>query len=99
MRLVRSCGRRIYSLKSPSNDITDDHKLQLLIDSIVDYAIYMIGLDGDVLSLNLGARRLKGYAPEEILGRSFENFYTPEDRAVGMPKKALAIARDTGRFN
>jgi len=77
----------------------DDRKLQLLVDSIIDYAIYMIDLGGHVQSWNAGARRLKGYAPEEVIGRSFENFYTPEDRAAGTPKRALAVARETGRFN
>jgi PAS domain S-box-containing protein len=59
----------------------------------------MISLDGKVLSWNSGASRLKGYTPEEIIGGSFESFYTPEDRAAGTPKRALAIARETGRFN
>jgi PAS domain S-box-containing protein len=76
----------------------DDRKLQLLVDSIVDYAIYMISTDGEVLSWNAGARKLKGYAFDEIVGRSFENFYTPEDRAAGTPRRALAIARESGRF-
>src|SRR3954464_13940928 len=59
----------------------------------------MIDLDGNVLSWNAGARKLKGYAPEDIIGRSFANFYTPEDRAAGTPQRALAVARETGRFN
>ena len=71
---------------------------QLLIDSVVDYAIYMIGLDGRVRSWNAGAARLKGYAASEIVGRSFATFYTPEDQAAGIPQKALQTARETGRF-
>jgi PAS domain S-box-containing protein len=86
-------------LDEDTDPMRDDRKLQLLVDSIVDYAIYMIDLEGNVLSWNSGARRLKGYAPDEIVGRSFENFYTPEDRAAGTPQRALAIAGDTGRFN
>jgi PAS domain S-box-containing protein len=76
----------------------DTHYLQLLIDAVVDYAIYMIGTDGRVLSWNTGARRLKGYAPEEIIGQPFSNFYTPEDREAGIPARALKVAREEGRF-
>lgn len=71
---------------------------QLLIDSVVDYAIYMIGLDGRVRSWNAGAARLKGYTAEEIVGKSFSTFYSPGDQAAGIPQKALQTARDTGRF-
>jgi PAS domain S-box-containing protein len=73
-------------------------QLQLLIDAVVDYAIYMIGLDGRVLSWNTGAIRLKGYEPREIIGQSFSRFYTPEDQAVGLPQRALAVAKKEGRF-
>jgi len=52
--------------------------LQLLIDAVVDYAIYMIGLDGRVLTWNTGAVRLKGYSVDEIIGQSFCKVYTPE---------------------
>jgi PAS domain S-box-containing protein len=75
-----------------------DH-LQLLIDAVVDYAIYMIGPQGQVMSWNSGARRLKGYGPEEIIGQSFSKFYTLEDQAAGIPDKALATARAEGRFH
>ena len=74
-------------------------QLQLLIDAVVDYAIYMIGLDGRVLSWNSGAVRLKGYEPREIIGQPFSRFYTPEDQAAGMPQKALRVAKEEGRFH
>jgi PAS domain S-box-containing protein len=73
--------------------------LQLLIDAVVDYAIYMIGPQGLVMSWNSGARRLKGYSREEIIGQSFSKFYTLEDQAAGIPDKALATAREEGRFH
>ncbi|MGZ5866425.1 MAG: PAS domain S-box protein [Xanthobacteraceae bacterium] len=76
----------------------DARHLQLLIDSVVDYAIYMIGLDGRVLSWNAGAARLKGYSPDEIIGQPFSRFYTPEDQQNGVPQRALAEAREHGRF-
>lgn len=78
---------------------TDARSLQLLINAVVDYAIYMIDLDGYVRTWNAGAMRLKGYSSDEIIGRHFSDFYTEEDRAAGLPQKALATARETGRFH
>lgn len=73
--------------------------MQLLIDAIVDYAIRMLDVDGTVVSWNSGAARLKGYTADEIMGRTFSAFYTPEDCANGLPQRALATARETGRFS
>jgi PAS domain S-box-containing protein len=75
-----------------------DDPFRLLIQSIVDYAIYMLDPKGRVTSWNVGAQRLKGYSTEEILGQHFSRFYTPEDVKAGVPKKALAIARSEGRY-
>ena len=72
---------------------------QLLLDAVVDYAIYMLDLDGHVVSWNVGAQRLKQYSSEEIIGHHFSSLYTPEDRAAGVPVQALKIARETGRFH
>jgi PAS domain S-box-containing protein len=82
-----------------NNSSLDGYRLQLLIDAVVDYAIYMIDPEGRVLSWNSGGIRLKGYSADEIIGRHFSEFYTPEDRAAGLPAKALATARETGRFH
>src|SRR3569833_288200 len=71
----------------PSQSLThlDDSQqlLQLLIDGVVDYAIYMLDCEGLVHSWNSGAQRIKGYLPEEILGQHFSRFYVDEDRAKG----------------
>jgi PAS domain S-box-containing protein len=80
------------------DDIDASRRLQLLIDGVVDYAIYLIATDGRVLSWNTGARRLKGYEEREILGRPFATFFTPEDRANGLPDKVLAAAAAEGRY-
>ncbi|MGC1563903.1 MAG: PAS domain S-box protein [Bradyrhizobium sp.] len=77
----------------------DARRLQLLIDAIIDYAIFMLDTDGHIVSWNSGAARLKGYTSDEIIGRSFSIFYTPEDRANGLPEWALSTARETGRFS
>lgn len=78
--------------------LSDARRLQLLIDAVVDYAIYLIDLEGRVLSWNSGARRLKGYETEEVVGESFSRFYTPEDRDQGLPWRALNVAAQAGRF-
>ena len=79
--------------------IGDAKRLHLLLDAVVDYAIYMLDLNGCVMSWNSGAARLKGYTSDEILGQHFSRFYTPEDVDAGMPQRALATARETGRFH
>jgi PAS domain S-box-containing protein len=73
-------------------------RFQLLVDSIVDYAIYMLDPAGIVSSWNAGAQRFKGYQEAEILGSHFSKFYTPEDRAAGLPQRALSIAATHGKF-
>ena len=82
-----------------TTELVDARRLQLLIDAVVDYAIYMLDPQGHVMSWNSGAVRLKGYKAEEIVGQSFKNFYTNEDRSAGVPERALQTARDTGRFH
>jgi PAS domain S-box-containing protein len=71
---------------------------ELLIRSVVDYAIYMLDCEGRVVSWNPGAERIKGYAANEIIGEHFSRFYTEEDRIAGVPEAALAQAAETGRF-
>jgi PAS domain S-box-containing protein len=74
-----------------------DH-YRLLLDSITDYGIYMLSVDGRVSSWNVGAERLKGYRQDEIIGQHFSRFYTPEDLATGLPARALRTAASVGRF-
>jgi PAS domain S-box-containing protein len=90
---------RLNGEKSRLQQIDDTSRLQLLIDAIVDYAIYMIDVDGIVRSWNSGAVRLKGYSADEIVGKPFSLFYTPEDQAEGVPVRALETAAETGRFS
>jgi PAS domain S-box-containing protein len=71
---------------------------ELLIQGVVDYAIYMLDLQGRVASWNPGAEQIKGYTFQEIVGEHFSRFYTEEDRAAGKPAEALRIATETGRF-
>jgi PAS domain S-box-containing protein len=77
----------------------DVDRYRRLIDAITDYAIYMLDIDGYVSSWNPGARRFKGYEAQEILGQHFSRFYTEEDRAAGVPARALRTAAAEGRFD
>ena len=73
-------------------------RIQLLVNSVTDYAIYMLDADGYVATWNPGARRFKGYEAEEIIGRHFSTFFTEEDREAGVPARALEAAAREGRF-
>jgi PAS domain S-box-containing protein len=73
-------------------------RYRLLVERVTDYAIYMLEVDGTVATWNAGAERIKGYRAEEILGRNFELFYTPEDRAAERPRIALETAARDGKF-
>ena len=73
-------------------------QFRLLLQGVSDYAIYMLDPEGVVTNWNLGAQRIKGYLPHEIIGRHFSQFYTDEDRKAGEPQKALEIARQEDRF-
>ncbi len=77
---------------------TEEQRYRLLVESVADYAIYMLDRDGYVATWNPGAQRFKGYTAQEIIGKHFSRFYTDEDRAAGVPKQALEIAARDGRF-
>jgi PAS domain S-box-containing protein len=69
----------------------------LLVDSVTDYALFMLDTEGSVVSWNSGARRIKGYEAAEIIGENFARFYTDEDRAKGLPAAGLRTAAREGR--
>ncbi len=73
-------------------------RFQQLVESIVDYAIFMLDPQGRIRSWNSGAERLKGYKQEEVLGRHFSIFYPPEAVARGWPEEELERADRDGRF-
>jgi PAS domain S-box-containing protein len=77
---------------------TLDGKLQLLIEAVVDYGIFILDPQGYVASWNTGAQRLKGYTAEEIIGRHFSLFYPPEAIAAGWPQEELRRAVHDGRI-
>src|SRR3569623_335919 len=70
---------------------------RLFVDSVQDYAIYLLAPDGTIQSWNAGAHRLKGYTAVEIIGQNFARFFSAEDREAGKPQSLLQRARDRGR--
>lgn len=91
-------GSRMKMQEIPSISLMNEERYRLLIDAITDYAIYMLDLEGRVVSWNPGARRFKGYEANEILGQHFSSFYTEEERLVGQPQRALDAAAAEGHF-
>ena len=75
-----------------------DLMYRLLVQGVVDYAIYMLTPDGVVANWNAGAQRAKGYTADEIVGQHYARFYAPDDVAAGLPAVNLEIARSSGRF-
>ena len=75
-----------------------EQRFGMLVDAVVDYAIYMLDPNGQVTNWNKGAERIKGYTADEIVGENFSRFYTPEDLATGLPTRALGVAAEEGRF-
>ena len=73
-------------------------ELGLLIDTVIDYAIFLLDTEGHVTSWNRGAERIKGYTPDEIIGEHFRRFYPEEDRTLGLPEHELEVAAREGRF-
>src|SRR5579884_4323356 len=71
---------------------------RLLVDEVKDYAIFLLDLQGNVVSWNMGAERIKQYRPEEIIGKHFSIFYTEEDRKQGRPERNLKQALAHGRI-
>src|SRR6266851_404580 len=72
-------------------------EFQLLIGAVADYAIYRLDSGGQIVSWNLGAERINGYADDEIMGRHFSVFFAREDRLSGLPGQTLDRAARTGR--
>jgi PAS domain S-box-containing protein len=78
--------------------LRSEEQFRLLVQGVSDYPIYLLDLNGNVTNWNLGAQRIKGYRPDEIIGQHFSRFYTEEDRVASMPQHALETARAQGRF-
>jgi PAS domain S-box-containing protein len=98
LALEETVSDRTKELESARQRLQEtERSFSLLVGSVTDYAIYMLDLDGRVVSWNAGARRIKGYEAREIIGEHFSRFYTDEDRQAGVPMAGLRIAAAEGR--
>jgi PAS domain S-box-containing protein len=79
-------------------DLTPEKRFQILVDGVVDYALFLLDPDGHIASWNSGAERIKGYLADEVLGKHFSIFYTPEDRQRLVPQNALRTALEKGKY-
>src|SRR3984885_11715399 len=95
---VAGCILMVEQNRQQRDLFESERSFRLLVEGVADYALFMLDPNGIVTSWNIGAQRIKGYAPEEILGQHFSRFYTETDRANGKPARALATARQTGRY-
>jgi PAS domain S-box-containing protein len=106
---IREPSGRLIGFAKITRDLTErrnasealrrsEREFQLLVEGVTDYAIYMLDPNGRVSTWNTGAERAKGYRADEIIGEHFSKFYTPEDRARGLPQRGLGIAAQEGRF-
>ncbi|MGA8145860.1 MAG: PAS domain S-box protein [Candidatus Acidiferrales bacterium] len=75
-----------------------EERFRLMVKAVVDYAILMLDPNGNVVSWNEGAQRIKGYSAEEVLGKNFSVFYPLEDIEQGKPQRELEVAAAEGRF-
>lgn len=102
-------NKELIGYAKVTRDITEQKKAQdklfeseerfrYLVQGVTDYAIYMLSPTGIVSNWNLGAERIKGYSADDIIGKHFSLFLTPEDIAAGLPERSLSIARTEGRY-
>src|SRR5438132_3879707 len=97
--LEQGIEERSQALEEASAKLHESERgFRLLVQSVTDYAIFMLDQNGFVINWNAGAERIKGYKAREIIGRHFSRFYTEQDRARGLPQRALATAACEGRY-
>jgi PAS domain S-box-containing protein len=86
--------------KLPSSTVLHDttEQFHILVDSVEEYAIYLLDPNGNVITWNTGAEKIKGYSAEEIIGKNFASFYTADDVAAGKPQRNLREAARRGSF-
>ena len=106
---IRDASGELVGFAKITRDITEkraaqealresEQRFRMLVQGVTDYAIYMLSPTGEITNWNAGARRIKGYEHDEVVGTHFSRFYTDEDRENGLPQRALKQAAEAGRF-
>ena len=99
---IRDENGELLGFGKITQDLTDrreaERRYRLLIEGVTDYAIYTLDPKGFITSWNAGAERIKGYSADEIVGKHFSTFYTPEDTAARIPDSVLRRATEAGHF-
>jgi diguanylate cyclase (GGDEF)-like protein/PAS domain S-box-containing protein len=95
-----TCGLAVgyIAMRAEKQAAAGEANFDRLVQGVTDYAIYMLDLGGRVSNWNAGAARVQGYVADEIVGHDFSTFYSAEDRADGLPRRALEKARDEGKY-
>ena len=97
-RAIAHLQQKARALEAENALQRSEERFRRLVEGVQDYAIYSMDPSGIITSWNEGARRIKGYTAEEIIGQSFSRFYTPEDLKRSLPAKVLQMAREEGHY-
>ena len=99
---IRNHEGTLIGFGKVTRDLTErrqaEQRYRLLVEAVTDYAIYSLDSTGHITSWNAGAERIKQYKPDDVIGKHFSMFYTPEDREAGMPEHVLRTAATKGHF-
>ena len=84
--------------RAEADAFAEQERVRAIAESVQDHGLFMMDAHGIVMNWNIGAERLKGYTEEEIVGKHFSCFYTPEDVIAGKPEDAIRTALEIGQF-
>lgn len=97
-RAIAHLQQKARALETENALQRSEERFRMLVEGVQDYAIYSMDPKGIITSWNIGARRIKGYTADEIIGQHFSRFYTPEDLKRDLPATVLKTAREEGHY-